>query len=264
MTEDKIKKSGFKKYLLIGGGGFIALIAVLAFVGELLFRNEIKACNKGGEEECKNLIQNNTHLDLDDFNLVTNPIFKNLYNDYELDKANKKRIEEEEKALQKNKSLAKNNAQKCLESPGIICLSIKTEFLDNELLASVKPLIDQQNKIKEEKEAADAKFKAEGWWEPKKGIFVRWCKDASYRYPAKGDCPRTDSYLDTVWRLMVWCRDRRCGDIYAKINLFQGSDGPVIGWTNDTAYGDYGQKVILTFQTNSNASYARLVEFSTY
>ena len=50
MTEDKIKKSGFKKYLLIGGAGFIALIAVLAFVGELLFRNEIKACNRGGEE----------------------------------------------------------------------------------------------------------------------------------------------------------------------------------------------------------------------
>ena len=64
--------------------------------------------------------------------------------------------------------------------------------------------------------------------------------------------------------MMVWCRDTSCGNIYAKVNLSQTNDGPVMGWTNATAYGDYGQKVILTFQSSANVRVADLVEFSTY
>ena len=74
----------------------------------------------------------------------------------------------------------------------------------------------------------------------------------------------TEAYLDRVSRMMVWCRDKSCGNIYAKVNFIQGEGGPVVGWTNDTAYGDYGQKVILTFQTNARGGVTSLVEFRTY
>ena len=121
------------------------------------------------------------------------------------------------------------------------------------------PVYQAEQRKKAEKE----KLKSEGWWEPKSGILVRWCNNSSYRYPDQGDCPMTESWSNTVWRMMVWCRDRRCGNIYGKINIMQGANGPVIGWTNDTAYGDLGQKVILTFQSSSSGR-GRLVEFTTY
>ena len=44
---------------------------------------------------------------------------------------------------------------------------------------------------------------------------------------------------------MVWCKERACGDIYARMNILNG--GTVVGWTNETAYGGYNQKVVLTF-----------------
>ena len=40
-----------------------------------------------------------------------------------------------------------------------------------------------------------------------------------------------------------------------------GSNGPVIGWTNETEYGGIGQKVILTFQSSTSGS-ASLTEFT--
>ena len=159
----------------------------------------------------------------------------------------------------------KVQAERCIKNKGgADCIGIKTELLDSDLLAQAQPYIDSQKIIEEAKAAAEAKLKAEGWWEQKPGIFVKWCKNASSSYPKRGDCPYTDSYMDSVWRMMVWCKERSCGNIYAKINILQGSDGPVVGWTNDTAYGDYGQKVVLTFQTSSNGNRASLVEFKTY
>ena len=60
---------------------------------------------------------------------------------------------------------------------------------------------------------------------------------------------------------MVWCKERACGDIYAKLNIER--NGVVVGWTNDTAYGGYGQKVVLMFGSSTSGS-GRLVEFKTY
>ena len=37
----------------------------------------------------------------------------------------------------------------------------------------------------------------------------------------------------------------------------------LVGWTNDTAYGGYGQKVVLMFGSSTSGS-GRLVEFKTY
>nr|BDD44074.1 hypothetical protein 14 [bacterium] len=100
---------------------------------------------------------------------------------------------------------------------------------------------------------ADAKFKAEGWWEAQPGIFVRWCDPDS-------SCPgrARDHYTDRVWRAMVWCKERACGDIYARMNILNG--GTVVGWTNDTGYGSYGQKVVLTFGSHISGN-GRIVEF---
>jgi hypothetical protein len=97
---------------------------------------------------------------------------------------------------------------------------------------------------------AEAKFKAEGWWETEPGILVRWCDD----------CSGSETYMDYVWRMEVWCKERACGDIYARINIQRGSDGPIVGWTNETAYGDIGQRVILTFQSSTPGN-ASLTEF---
>ncbi|MDA9587373.1 hypothetical protein N9R98_00795, partial [bacterium] len=101
----------------------------------------------------------------------------------------------------------------------------------------------------------EAKFKAEGWWEKEPGIFMRWCGD---EHPY---CPGKRSYQDYSWRAMVWCKERACGNIYAKLNILQ--NGTVVGWTNETAYGGYGQKVVLTFGSSTRGS-GQLVEFKTW
>ena len=96
-------------------------------------------------------------------------------------------------------------------------------------------------------QSAIDQLRSEGWFEVQNGIYARWCADS---------CPATQAYMDYAWRLEVWCKERACGDIYARINIQDGASGPVVGWTNDSGYGDIGQKVILTFQsaTNGNAS----------
>lgn len=98
-----------------------------------------------------------------------------------------------------------------------------------------------------------AKFAAEGWWEAEKGIFIRWCGDNN---PCPGNAKSNSDY---TWRAMVYCRDRACGDIYARLNILQ--DDVVVGWTNDSAYGDIRQKVVLTFGSSTQGS-GRIVEFS--
>ena len=110
----------------------------------------------------------------------------------------------------------------------------------------------QAKKAAEEKAAAEAKFKAEGWWEPQEGIFMTWC--------GKVYCPgpTSNGYSDYTWRAMVWCKERACGDIYARLNISQ--NGVVVGWTNDTAYGGYGQKVVLTFGSRTSGT-GSIVEF---
>lgn len=116
-----------------------------------------------------------------------------------------------------------------------------------------KRKLDLEQRIKAQAKAnAEAAFKAEGWWEAQSGVFVRWCEN---------QCAETESFMDSVWRMEVWCKERACGDIYARINIMDGRNGPVIGWTNETAYGGIGQKVILTFQSSTSGT-ARLTEFT--
>lgn len=101
--------------------------------------------------------------------------------------------------------------------------------------------------------AERAKFEAEGWWEADNGVFLRWCTDKN---PCPG--PAGNGYSDYSWKAMVYCRDRACGDIYARLNIER--DGVVIGWTNDTAYGDYRQKVVLTFGSDKRGN-GNIVQF---
>ena len=115
---------------------------------------------------------------------------------------------------------------------------------------------EQEDASLAKKRAAEAKFKAEGWRERKPGIFVRWCEDKN---PCPG--PSSNGYSDYTWRYMVWCKERACGNIYARLNITKG--GAIVEWTNDTAYADYGQKVVLTFGSRMNGS-GQVVEFKTY
>jgi len=96
---------------------------------------------------------------------------------------------------------------------------------------------EQEDASLAKKRAAEAKFKAEGWWEEKPGVYVRWCTQTC----SKAEVIGNQSY----WLMEVWAKDRAAGDIYAQINVLEG--GTVIGWTNDTAYLSKGQKGVLTF-----------------
>jgi len=129
----------------------------------------------------------------------------------------------------------------------------------NDAIWSAKQKEAEAKRKEQERIAREKREKAEwdraGWWEQKPGIFVRWCS----KVPCPG--PRGNGYSDYVWRAMVWCKERACGDIYAKLNIER--NGVVVGWTNDTAYGGYGQKVVLMFGSSTQGS-GRLVEFKTY
>ena len=110
----------------------------------------------------------------------------------------------------------------------------------------------QAKKAAQEKAAAEANFKAEGWYEVQDGIFLTHC--SNIHCPG----PTSNGYSDYIWRYMVWCKERACGDIYARLNITQ--NGVVVGWTNDTAYGGYGQKVVLTFGSSTRGK-GSIVEF---
>lgn len=87
------------------------------------------------------------------------------------------------------------------------------------------------------------------------GIYWRWCDPP--------DCRTNKVIGDNAYVLaQVWCKTRACGDIYARVN-FISDDDVVVGWTNDTSYGDYGQKVQLTFQSSDGGwSKVRLTELN--
>ena len=107
-------------------------------------------------------------------------------------------------------------------------------------------------KIAEAKAQADAKFKAEGWWEAQPGIFVRWCTNT---------CNNSKVIGDNRYSLMeVWAKDAHAGDIYAQVNLERS--GVVIGWTNDTMYLSRGQRGVLTFDSYQYFDQAQLVKFN--
>ena len=173
------------------------------------------------------------------------------------------------------------HAQRCIELKGdtIRCNQVTKDWLQPDILAKYNIALEQRKKLQEAAEEkrrklqeaneeerqteiaaahariaeTEAKFKSEGWWEESKGVYIRWCSDAN---PCPGSA--SDHYTNQVWRAMVWCKERACGDIYARLNIIR--DGVVIGWTNDTAYGDSGQKVVLTFGSHLYGE-GRIVEF---
>lgn len=123
-------------------------------------------------------------------------------------------------------------------------------------LAQAQQLLAQQKQAAQAAaEAARPKPVDPNGWIPSglKGIYWRWCDSSQ--------CSTSKVIGDNASVLaQVWCKERPCGDIYAQINLISDS-GVVVGWTNDTAYGDTGQKVQLTFQSGQSGwSKARLTE----
>jgi len=114
--------------------------------------------------------------------------------------------------------------------------------------AAAKVIAERQAK----KAAAEAKFKAEGWFQLKPGIYGRWCTKT---------CSRAKVIGSGTYSLMeVWAKDAHAGDIYARVNLLRND--VVIGWTNDTMYLSRGQRGVLTFDSYINADSAQLTEFN--
>ena len=95
----------------------------------------------------------------------------------------------------------------------------------------------------------------DGWSKTNaKGVYWKWCDDVD-------NCDASNANGKYVMAL-VWCKEKACGDIYGRVNLINDA-GVVNGWTNDTAYGDVGQKVQLTFDTYRDGwSKARLTELN--
>lgn len=115
---------------------------------------------------------------------------------------------------------------------------------------------ERNAKIAEAKAQADAKFKAEGWFQLEPGIYGRWCTETCSTAEVIGD--------QAYWLMEVWAKDRAAGDVYAQINVIR--NGVIIGWTNDTAYIDRGQRAVLTFGKygidNPGQHQAQLVKFN--
>ena len=91
-------------------------------------------------------------------------------------------------------------------------------------------------------------------WETtsKDGVFKKSCK--------LGECDTGKIYGDQKGAmLMIWRRDRPCGDIYGRVNILNESN-VVIGYANDVSHGDLGDKVQLTFSSNQDFSKMRLTE----
>ena len=133
----------------------------------------------------------------------------------------------------------------------------KAEAKRDAQVAAVEADTKKRNaKILADQKAAEAKFKAEGWFQLSSGIYGRWCTQTCNKASVIG----SSSY----WLLEVWAKDRAAGDIYARINVLQ--NGTVVGWTNDTAYLSRGQRGVMTFTKHlpgygSNYS-AQLTEFN--
>lgn len=162
------------------------------------------------------------------------------------------------------------------------CDNIRTEWLSAEVNENLEAALVKHKQVKADQEAhrkevarlkkeAAAKrekerkakiaaeqkaFRDAGWWEQQPGIFVRWCTSGPNR------CSSGGVIGDNKYSLMeVWCKERPCGDIYAQVNLMNGSR--VVGWTNDTGFGDRGAKVTLTFDSYRNDwNQAQLAKFS--
>ena len=95
----------------------------------------------------------------------------------------------------------------------------------------------------------------EGWEATsKEGVYSKWCK--------VGECDTSRLIGEQRYAiLMVWCKETACGDIYAQVNLLNAS-GVVIGYTNDTGYGNKGDKVQLTLSSYSDFSKMQLTELN--
>ena len=117
-------------------------------------------------------------------------------------------------------------------------------------------LAKQDAERKQAAAKADAKFEAEGWFQLEPGIYGRWCTKTCSTAEVIGD--------QSYWLMEVWAKDRAAGDVYAQINIVR--DGVIIGWTNDTAYIDRGQRAVLTFGkhglNNPGQHQAQLVKFN--
>ncbi len=92
-------------------------------------------------------------------------------------------------------------------------------------------------------------------WEAtsKEGVYSKWCK--------VGECDTSKMTDQQGSILMLWCKEQACGDIYAQVNLINAS-GVVIGYTNDTGYGNKGDKVQLMLSSYSDFSSMRLTELN--
>lgn len=71
------------------------------------------------------------------------------------------------------------------------------------------------------------------------------------------DCIAAEKKLVDGLGLVVrfWCKDVPCGDIYLEANQISDS-GAVLGWTNDSGYGQKGDVVYLALQAINGPVFA--------
>ncbi len=197
----------------------IAVAALSGVAGMVYAYSDVGKCNGGSETACNALIDKGSPESLKD--VVTNPYFQE-----------KLKLRAEAKKKREADIAAAAEAVK-------------------------KRRAEAAAKERKEIAAAEAKFKAEGWFEVSNGIYGRWCTQTCSTADVIGDA--------AYWLMEVWAKDRAAGDIYAQINVMK--NGTVIGWTNDTAFLAKGQRGILTFDKylpGSGSQYqAQLTKFTT-
>lgn len=95
-------------------------------------------------------------------------------------------------------------------------------------------------------------------FENEDGIYGQWCDNSNDL-----ECPKPDYVSgDIYWSLKVWCKEKACGNIYARVNFVDRESDIVRDWTNNTAYGGQGQKVMLYFGTKLQGVQPEITEIN--
>ena len=162
------------------------------------------------------------------------------------------------------------NAQLCIEKNGEseICNEVQEYMLEGKVLKQISEIKEklradywkkreEEEKILEiarrEEEAESRRLIDEGW---------EWINnDFLYRICGGKNAACDDSLInfDSNWKIVVWCKDRACGDFFLAMEVIK--DNQSVGYVSKVSCGNEGEKVILDLHPKINGDYLRFSEF---
>ena len=176
----------------------------------------------------------------------------------------------ETKLREERMQLNFKNAQLCIEKNGEseICNEVQEYMLEGKVLKQISEIKEklradywkkreEEEKILEiarrEEEAESRRLIDEGW---------EWINnDFIYRICGGKNAACEDSIInsDSNWKIVVWCKDRACGDFFIAMEVIKNNK--FIGYVSKESCGNKGEKVIVDLQPKIKGDYLRFSEF---